>query len=119
MYGFEKLIVWQKTLDFCELIYKESRRFPKEEIFGITSQIRRSSTSILLNISEGTACRSKRDFSRFLNIALCSQYETVAILKLCDRLGFLEKETSVKLLNNAEELGKLLHGLINSLKTNN
>ena len=118
MYSFEKLTVWQKTLDFCELIYKETKKFPKEEIFGITSQIRRSSTSILLNISEGTACKSKRDFSRFLNISLCSQYETIAILKLCDRLGFLDKEASGKLLNNAEELGKMLHGLINSLKTN-
>ncbi len=116
MYGFEKLTVWQKALDFCELIYKESKKFPKEEVFGITSQIRRSSTSILLNISEGTACKSKRDFSRFLNIALCSQYETVAILKLSDRLGFLDNESSAKLLCNIEEIGKLLHGLINSLK---
>ncbi len=119
MYGFEKLTIWQKTLDFCELIYKESKKFTKEEIFGITSQIRRSSTSILLNISEGTACKSKRDFSRFLNIALCSQYETVAILKLCDRLSFLDKKDSDLLLDKIEEIGKMLHGLINSLTTKN
>jgi four helix bundle protein len=119
MYGFEKLTVWQKAMDFCELIYKESRKFPKEELFGIISQIRRSSTSILLNISEGSACKSKREFSHFLNIALCSQYETIAILKLCNRLEYLNKDIYENLLNKAEELGKLLHGLIGSLKTNN
>jgi len=112
MYNFEKLTVWQKTLDFCELIYKHTKGFPKEEAFGLTAQLRRASTSILLNISEGCACSSKREFRHFLNIALCSQYEVATIIRLCQRLNLLVEEDYTK-------IGKLLHGLINSLKSDN
>jgi four helix bundle protein len=119
MYHFEKLTVWQKSMDFCELIYKETKSFPKEEIFGLTSQLRRATTSIPLNISEGTACNSKREFKHFLNIALCSQYEIVTIIKLCQRLNFFDTVTYTKINNSLEEIGKLLHGLIKSLKTDN
>lgn len=117
MYNFEKLIVWQKSMDFCELIYKETRKFPKEELFGLTSQLRRASTSIPLNISEGSACVSKREFKRFLNTALCSQHEALTIIKLSFRLNYLDKDSSGRLSAAIEEIGKLLHGLINSLKT--
>jgi four helix bundle protein len=119
MYNFEKLTVWQKTMEFCELIYKESRKFPKEELFGLTSQLRRAATSILLNIAEGSACKSKREFRHFLNIALCSQHETVTIIKLCQKLNFLENDGYIKISNALDEIGKLLHGLINSLKSEN
>ncbi len=119
MYKFEKLTVWQKAMDFCELIYKESKVFPREEIFGLTSQLRRAATSIPLNISEGSACSSKREFKHFLNMALCSQYETVTIIRLCKRLNLLNSEGYTKISNALEEIGKLLHGLINSLKSDN
>lgn len=116
MYNFERLTVWQKAIDFCELIYKESKKFPKEELFGLTSQLRRAATSIPLNIAEGSACGSKREFKRFLNIALCSQYEVATIIRLCKRLNFITEESYIKTNNLSEEIGKLLHGLINSLK---
>jgi len=116
---FKKLIVWQKGMALCELIYKESRGFPKEELFGLTSQLRRAVASIVLNIAEGAACPSKREFKRFLNIALCSQYETVTIVRLCERLCFVNNASSVKINQALDEIGKLLHGLINSLKSNN
>lgn len=119
MYNFEKLTVWQKSLNFCEIAYKESRSFPKEELFGLTSQLRRAATSIPLNIAEGSASKSKREFKRFLNIALCSQYEVVTILRLCRKLEFLKEESFLSLNTALEEAGKLLHGLINSLKTEN
>lgn len=119
MYNFEKLTVWQKAMDFCELIYRETKKFPKEEIFGLTSQLRRATTSIPLNISEGCACSSKREFNRFLNIALGSQYEVVTIIKLCYRLNFLNKESYAKINDAIEEIGKLLHGLIRSLRSDN
>lgn len=119
MYNFEKLIVWQKAMDFCELIYKESKGFPKEEIFGLTSQLRRAATSIPLNISEGSACASKREFRRFLNIALGSQYEIVTILRLCKMLNFFSSERHTNIREALDEVGKLLHGLINSLESKN
>lgn len=115
MYNFEKLTVWQKAMDFCELIYKETKKFPKEELFGITSQLRRAATSIPLNISEGSACNSKREFKHFLNIALCSQYEIATTIRLCKRFNFLSGENYTEVSNALDEIGKLLHGLINSL----
>lgn len=119
MYNFEKLTVWQKAMDFCELIYKETKKFPREEMFGLTSQLRRATTSIPLNIAEGCACGTKREFRRFLNIALCSQHEVVTIVRLCQRLNYLTAESYTKISNALEEIGKLLHGLINSLKSDN
>jgi hypothetical protein len=73
MYRFEKLEVWQKSMDFCELVYKRSSNFPKTETYGPVSQLRRAATSIPLNIAEGSACRTKKEFIQFLTIALRSQ----------------------------------------------
>jgi four helix bundle protein len=116
MYKFEKLTVWQKAMDLCEIVYKESRNIPKEELFGLTSQLRRAATSIPLNISEGTAAGSKKEFKRFLNIALCSQYETATIIRLCLRLKHLDNKSYGTINSSLEEVGKLLHGLIRSLQ---
>jgi four helix bundle protein len=88
-------------------------------MFGLTSQLRRAATSIALNISEGSACRSKREFKHFLNIALCSQYEVATIIRLCYRFHFLINENYTKISSTLEEIGRLLHGLINSLKSEN
>ena len=62
MYRFEKLIVWQKAMDFSVNVYCESKKFPKEEIYGLTSQLGRATTSIVLNIAEGSACKSNKEF---------------------------------------------------------
>lgn len=118
MYNFEKLTVWQKSMEFCELVYKITKSFPKEEMFGLVSQLRRATTSIPLNISEGSACSSKREFRHFLNIALCSQYEIATIIRLCKRLKLLTNEIFNELSSNADEIGRLLRGLINSLSNN-
>lgn len=91
MYRFEKLQVWQKAMDFCKLVYKKTNDFPDEERFGLISQFRRASTSIPLNIAEGSACRTNKEFIQFLTIALRSQYECVTIIKLSYNLGFLNK----------------------------
>lgn len=90
MYRFEKLRVWQKAMDFCTLVYEKTKNYPKEEIFGLTSQFRRAATSIPLNIAEGSACQTKKEFVLFLTIALRSQYECVTIIKLSFRLGILK-----------------------------
>ena len=117
--GFRQLTVWQKAMDFCEIIYKESRKFPKEELFGLTSQLRRAATSIPLNIAEGSARGSNREFMRFLNIALCSQYEVATIIRLSKRLSFLSNDNYSRISSELDEIGKMLHGLIRSLQSNN
>ena len=119
MYNFEKLKVWQKSMEACESIYKVTRTFPREETFGLKSQLRRAITSVPLNIAEGSSYASKKDFARFLRAALGSQFEAITIIKLSYRLNFLSKNLHNELLSKAEEIGKLLYGLINSLKTNN
>ena len=115
-YRFEKLIAWQKAMDFCLEIYAITKDFPKEELYGITSQLRRATTSIPLNIAEGSACPTKKEFARFLYIALRSQYEVVTILKLTYRVNYFDEDSHNHLLNGIGEIGKLVQGLINSLK---
>lgn len=106
-------------MDFCELIYKTTKLFPKEELFGLTSQVRRAATSISLNIAEGSACASKREFKHFLNIALGSQYEVVTIIKISKQLNFLTDDSYQTIMSSLDEIGKLLRGLINSLGQSN
>lgn len=120
-YRFEKLTVWQKAMDFCVEAYDKTKSFPKEEVYGITSQLRRAATSIPLNIAEGSACKTKKEFIQFLYVALRSQYEVVTIIKLVYRLGYLNATGSDKLESEISEIGKLLQALINSLqyKSNN
>lgn len=120
-YRFEKLMVWQKAMDFCVRVYNTSKTFPKEELYGITSQLRRAATSIPLNIAEGSACKTKREFIQFLYIALRSQYEVVTIIKLAFRLGYIDNTGKRELEGGIAEIGKLLQALINSLqgKSNN
>lgn len=116
-YRFEKLRVWQKAMDFSVKIYEISKRFPREEIYGLTSQIRRAVTSIPLNIAEGSACRTSKEFIQFLHIALRSQYETVTIIKLAYRLKYLDSSDTTELEEKIAEIGRLLQALINSLDT--
>lgn len=118
MYRFEKLEVWQKALDLCKIVYRISKSFPKSETYGLTAQLRRSVTSILLNIAEGSACGTKKEFVQFLTIALRSHYETITIVKLAFSLEFLNKTNYEFLEQKLAELGRLLQGLINSLKRN-
>ena len=115
MYSFEKLIVWQKAIEFCELIYRETKKFPKDEMFGLVSQLRRAATSIPLNISEGSACSSKREFKHFVNIAQRSQYEIATIIRLSNKLGFLTNDGFTKIDSALDEICRLLRGLFNSL----
>ncbi len=78
MFNFEKLDVWQKTIDFADLIYTETRAFPGEERFGLTNQLRRAAVSISSNIAEGSSRSSRNDFARFTEIAAGSVFESVS-----------------------------------------
>ncbi len=113
---FQDLQVWKRAHSFALEIYKISYHFPKDELYGITSQIRRSSVSIPANIAEGFSRRSSLDKNHFYNIAQSSLHEVKYYLILIHDLGFIESKT--KLWLQAEEISKMLHGLIESVKSN-
>lgn len=118
MFGFEKLEVWQKAIDFADLIYASTRHFPTDERFGITNQLRRASVSISSNIAEGSARGSKKDFARFLEIAGGSTFEVVSQSFIARNQGFFSEEQFEHVYAGAEEIGKMLSGLRRSLVGN-
>ena len=106
--GYKKLIVWRKADELAYQVYLETRKFPKEEAFGITSQLRRASFSVPTNIVEGTGRQGKNEMKQFVNIALGSLAETEYLLDFCLRLNYLSEESYNKLETLRKEVGGLL-----------
>ena len=115
MFNFEKLDVWQKAINFANLVYNETRAFPAEEQFGLTNQLRRAAVSISSNIAEGSSRSSKSDFARFLEIAAGSVFEVASQAFIAQRQGFWSGVQFRRLYNDAEELSRMLSGLRKSL----
>lgn len=115
MFNFEKLEVWQKSIDFADLISSMTRSFPQEERFGLTNQMRRAAVSISSNIAEGSSRVSRADFARFVEIATGSVFEVVSQATIGLRQGFLSQEQYGQLYAAAEQQGKILSGLRRSL----
>lgn len=118
MSDFRRLSVYNKTIEFVEEVYRVSVKFPKEEQFALTSQLKRAASSICCNIAEGTGRYHKKDFVQFLRIALGSSLECSSLLDIVLRLSFVSKEDYNKLVGQCSEIGKMLNGLINSLSKN-
>jgi four helix bundle protein len=106
--GYKKLIVWQKADDLAYKIYLETKKFPRDEIYGITNQLRRAAISIPTNIVEGTGRQGKNELRQFVNIALGSLAETEYLLEFCSRLNYLKEESYKKLESLRKEVGGLL-----------
>jgi len=106
------LIVWQKAMDFVEEVYKLTNTMPKTEVYGLTSQIRRSAVSIPSNIAEGAARNHSKEFMQFLYVALGSVAELETQLLLAERLQFIPMAP----IGNLSEIKKMLLGLIKSKK---
>ena len=115
-YSFEKLHVWQESILLTEKIYQLTTAFPAEEKFGLTSQLRRASSSIALNIAEGRGRFSRKEFIHFLYIARGSLYEVITCIELALRLGFLPSQDVLELQNLIFKIQSQLSGLINSMK---
>jgi four helix bundle protein len=115
MFNFEKLDVWQKAIDFADLIYNKTRAFPSDERFGLTNQLRRAAISISSNIAEGSSRSSKSDFARFVEIATGSVFEVVSQAFIAHRQSFLSEDQFRKIYTDAEELSRMLSGLRKSL----
>lgn len=106
--NYTKLIVWQKADELAYEVYIISKKFPREEQFGLTSQLRRAVVSIPTNIVEGVGRQNRNETKQFANIALGSLAETDYLLKFCHRLNFLTEEDYKSLLKLKEEVGSLL-----------
>ena len=116
MHRFAKLEVYQKALKFTGKVYKFSNLLPDSEKFGIISQLRRATTSIVLNIAEGAGAGSNPEFVRFLRMSLRSGYEVSSIFDIIKELGFKNTEAIDGLRNNLDEISAMTSGLIKSLK---
>ena len=115
MFNFEKLGVWQKAIDFADLVYDHTRIFPADERFGLTNQMRCAAVSISANIAEGTSRMSQTDFARFIEIATGSVFEVVSQVYIGRRQGFLNEENFRAWHSAADEIGRMLRGLRKSL----
>ena len=113
--SFEDLIVWQKSIKLSVRVYTLSSKFPKEEIFGLTSQIRRASNSVSLNISEGSV-RSTKTFINQLSIARGSATEVLSAAILANELGFITGDNVSELRPFIAEITKMLNSLMSSLE---
>ncbi len=119
MRDYKKYIVWQKSHELVLDIYKTTRDFPKDELFALTSQMKRSSSSIPTNIAEGCGRNSDKDFCRFLYFAFGSANELEYQIILSIDLKFIQIENGQKLLFQVEEIKKMLNGLITKLNNAN
>ncbi|QBX38802.1 four helix bundle protein [Brevundimonas sp. S30B] len=113
---YRDLLVWQKAITWVERVYAITREWPPEEKYGLTSQVRRSAISVPSNVAEGCARRSSGDFVRFLSIARGSLAEAETQLIIAERLGYVEQAELASLLENADEISRMLAGLINKLE---
>lgn len=115
---YQDLLAWQTAMELVVAIYEATRSFPKEEMYGLTSQLRRAAVSVPSNIAEGQAHGDGRDFARFLRMALGSLQEAETQVILAERLGHLTGDSFRTLLEVAGRTGRLTRGLCQSVASN-
>jgi four helix bundle protein len=111
VFSFEKLDVWQNSREFVLDIYKLTMKFPLSEIYGITSQIKRSATSIATNIAEGTSRNTKKDKAHFLTISYSSAMETLNHLIISKDIDYLSEEDYLICREKLEKIGNQINNL--------
>ncbi len=115
--SYRELIAWQKAINLVQAVYRATATFPKEEIYGLRSQVRRSAISTASNMAEGQGRKSTREFLNFLSIARGSLCEMEPQVILAERLGYFDASICSELLNLAAEVGRLINGLSRSLSS--
>ena len=113
--GYKKLIVWQKADELAYQVYVATKNFPKEEIYGITSQLRRAVLSVPINIVEGYGRQGKKELRQFINVALGSLAETEYLLDFSLKLKYFNQEDYKGLQSLRQEVGNLLWKFYKSL----
>ncbi len=117
MQNFKDLKVWEKAHQFTLKVYEVSRLFPREEIYGLTSQLRRAASSIPSTIAEGCGKNSQTEFAHYLNIALGSANESEYFLILANDLGYIEQKDFVPLSVSINEIKAMLISLISKVRS--
>ncbi len=115
-YRFEHLDIWKESIDFSKKVYMLIKEFPKEELFALGDQLRRASVSISTNIAEGSGSDSNKDFRNFLNIAVKSLYETVSLMTVANKVGYISDNVLQDVYAMSENLVKRIQAFRNSLK---
>lgn len=115
-FKFERLIVWQKSLILSRLINQLAKKFPKDELYILTTQLKRAADSVSLNIAEGSTGQSNAEFSRFLGIAIRSNIEVVGCIYITRNRGYIDDIDFDKIYFLCEELLVMINALRNSLK---
>jgi four helix bundle protein len=113
---FRDLLVWQKAMVLVTNVYSLAKRFPKDELFGLTSQMRRSAVSVPSNIAEGYGRRSTQDYVRFLQISLGSLYELQTQLEIAGNLGYVSHDETKDILSTAREIERMLTSLSGKIR---
>ncbi len=115
-HSYRDLIVWQKAIAMVTDIYQSTQSFPRQETYGLTSQLRRSAVSVASNIAEGQGRLSKREFHHFLGVARGSLIEMETQVVIGENLGYLSEAEAQRLAGTSGEVSRLLHGLMQSLQ---
>ena len=115
--NFRELLVWQRGMEIAQSVYAITRRFPKDEVYGLRSQLRRAAASVPANIAEGNARDSTRDYLRHLSIAVGSLAEVETFVELATRLHYCSIEDVAPLIDSIHEERMMLHGLQRSLRS--
>ncbi len=116
MSTFRDLKIWQKSIVLVTNVYEETKSFPKEEQYGLSSQLRRASVSIPSNIAEGYGRESKKEYIRFLNIAISSLFEVQTQLEIGKNLYFLKENNFNSLYEDTREIERMLSSYIRKIK---
>ncbi len=114
--SYRDLQVWQKAMDFVVNCYQATAGFPKSEIYGLTSQLQKAAVSIAANIAEGHGRRHTKPFLNHLSISYGSLTETETHILIAERLKYIDRAASAKLLEQTAEIGRMTNGLIDSLE---
>ena len=116
MHNYKELKIWMKGIDLAESIYKTVSEFPDSEKYGIVSQLKRASISVSSNIAEGASRKSQKEFSHFLSISLGSLFEIETQLVIANRIKYINDETLKGLIEQINELIKMIIGFKRQLK---
>ena len=114
--GFQELIVWQKAMTLVTAIYRVTGDWPREELYGLTSQVRRAAVSIPSNLAEGHGRTGSHEFAHHVSIAYGSLCELETHVLIAEQLGYATKDTSDKLTTQMMEVRRLIRGLLRSLR---
>ncbi|MBI3798558.1 MAG: four helix bundle protein [Deltaproteobacteria bacterium] len=114
--SYKDLIAWQKAMELVTEVYRATEKFPREEIYGLTSQLRRAAISVPCNIAEGQGRLTRGEFQQFLGYARGSLLEMETQMLIASNLGYLHEQQVNRLLELSAEVGRILNGLLASVK---